>query len=216
MSEAISDEKFLDVAIRHPESLTPDGAMRLFDCVKSLRSALAAEKERADKAEVERDNLLGKSSGKCVHEVDKFSIRGCYNCVLLQAEAAESALLAEKEKALKWERQCVVRGDQWEAAEERVRQLESERNSLVKSTGEHVTVREEYQSQIAALTEKLCEVRKNITEALESMTATQYAFEVVWPEIEKISGPDWDGMKAGMNQEYALLGDAIEVSKLRK
>lgn len=123
--------------------------------VYNLSVAIAAEKERADKAEVERDNLLGKSSGKCVHEVDKFSIRGCYNCVLLQAEAAESALLAEKEKALKWERQCVVRGDQWEAAEERVRQLESERNSLVKSTGEHVTVREEYQSQIAALTEKL-------------------------------------------------------------
>ena len=31
-----------------------------------------------------------KSQGQCQHEVDKFSSRGCYNCVLLQAEKAES------------------------------------------------------------------------------------------------------------------------------
>ena len=34
------DEKFLDVAIRHPKSLTLDGALKLFDHVQGLRAQL--------------------------------------------------------------------------------------------------------------------------------------------------------------------------------
>ncbi len=43
-------------------------------------------------AMAENANLKGKSSGPCVHDVDTFSSRGCYNCVLLQVEKAEAAL----------------------------------------------------------------------------------------------------------------------------
>jgi len=41
------DSDFLDKAIRHPEILTPDGALRLFDCVQNLRAKLSeCERER--------------------------------------------------------------------------------------------------------------------------------------------------------------------------
>lgn len=63
---------------------------KIIECWNHRPQGEAALREELAAVKKDRDNLLGKSTGKCVHEVDIFSSRGCYNCVLNQAEVAES------------------------------------------------------------------------------------------------------------------------------
>ncbi len=55
-------------------------------------TAISASESEVSALKAEIQNLKGKSSGKCAHEVETYSSRGCYNCVLIQAEKAEAEL----------------------------------------------------------------------------------------------------------------------------
>lgn len=109
--------------------------------IARLRIAIAAEKERADswqencEAERARDDQFDWVVGECTHGlIGSYSTcnggNGCERSRFLHCCFCMKRDFNSKEQARKWERQCVVRGDQWETEKSRAEKAEKERDEF--------------------------------------------------------------------------------------
>ena len=83
-AQKLDDADFLEKAIRHPEILTPKGALRLFDCVRNLQAQLTQEIEARKEAGYElallkdhvgSDKWLPEEMFKLQEAVDKAEVK---------------------------------------------------------------------------------------------------------------------------------------------
>lgn len=69
----------------------------------------------------------------------------------------------------------------------------------------------ELAEKVASLTRAIEEKDEAMRACIESMTATHYVLRTVRPDIEKITGPDWQAVYEGMGEEFQTLQDALSV-----